>query len=152
MNSPPENIVPGAQTTNEDVPLIFRGSDHTISIHDADAGDALVGVKLTAQNGTLTLSRTTNLTLIDGTGTDDSYDLRRGTTADINSALKGLAFKPLPDYSGEAGLWVQTIDYGNQGTGGPYSDLDWIAVTVAPVNDAPVNHVPGFKLFLRTPP
>ena len=139
VNNAPLNNVPGPQTTDEDVSLVFSTTGmNPISIDDPDSGDAVVGVKLVASNGALTLSTTTNLTLIDGDATEDPMLFFAGTTSDINEALEGLIFKPVANYYGEAGIWVFTIDYGNQGTGGPYSDLDWIGVAINPVNDPPV--------------
>ena len=66
-----------------------------------------------------------------------------GTSAAINTALDGLAFAPNANFSGAASLQIVTDDQGNTGSGGALSDSDTINITVTPVNDGPVNNVPG---------
>ena len=61
----------------------------------------------------------------------------------INAALDGLTYTGGTDLSGLDALNVSTDDNGNTGPGGPQSDFDGIQITVAPVNDAPINSVPG---------
>src|SRR5207253_689494 len=41
---------------------------------------------------------------------------------------------------------IVTNDQGNTGSGGPLSDTDTVNITVNPVNDAPVNTVPGAQV------
>ena len=56
VNDPPVNTVPGLQSTNEDISLVFSGgTGNPISIDDPDAGANLVDVTLTVTNGTVTL-------------------------------------------------------------------------------------------------
>ena len=66
----------------------------------------------------------------------------RGTQADINTALNNLSFQPLANFNGAAALAISTNDQGNGG-GGALVDTDTVAITVLPVNDAPVNTVPA---------
>jgi hypothetical protein len=155
-NQAPTNSIPGPQVTSEDTAVTFvAGTDTEISVSDPDAGNDMMAVKLRAFYGTITLSQTTNLFLIDGDGTDDAMVFFMGTAADINAALDGLIFTPDAEYSGtEAGLQVITFDAGNSGIGAqggiPFPDytgigldVDWIGVTVEAVNDAPINTIPG---------
>ena len=59
-----------------------------------------------------------------------------GTAAQINTALAGLAYTGNLDFNGGDTLTVATSD-------GTATDTDLIAITVNPVNDAPINTVPG---------
>ena len=59
-----------------------------------------------------------------------------GTAAQINAALAGLAYTGNLDFNGADTLTVATSD-------GTATDTDLIAITVNPVNDAPINTVPG---------
>ena len=59
-----------------------------------------------------------------------------GTAAAINAALAGLSYQGNLNFNGADTLSVATAD-------GPRTDTDTVAITVNPVNDAPVNTVPG---------
>ena len=59
-----------------------------------------------------------------------------GTAAQINTALAGLAYTGNLNFNGADTLTVATSD-------GTAADIDTIAITVNPVNDAPVNTVPA---------
>ena len=144
INDAPVNTVPGPQSTNEDITLVFSSGNGTaISIADLDAGAGPVEVMLTATNGTITLSQTTGLSFSTGDGTGDAVMTFTGTVADINAALNGLSFAPTANYNGAASLQLTTNDQGNSGSGGAQSDTDTVNITVNAVNDAPVNTVPG---------
>src|SRR5678809_367430 len=65
-----------------------------------------------------------------------------GTVAAVNTALDGLTYSPTANYNGGDTLSITTDDLGNTGSGGALSDTDTVAITVAAVNDAPVNSVP----------
>ena len=64
-----------------------------------------------------------------------------GTLADINTALAGSRLQPTANFNGAATLTITTNDQGN--TARRALDTDTVAITVAAVNDAPVNSVPG---------
>ena len=66
-----------------------------------------------------------------------------GTLAEINAALAGLSYTGNLDFNGPDTLTVTTGD-------GTAQDIDTIAITVNPVNDAPVNTVPGARASTRT--
>jgi hypothetical protein len=125
VNDAPQNTVPAVQAIAEDAALTFT----TLAVSDVD-GDALA-VTLTAQNGALTLSRTTGLSFGAGDGTADATMTFTGTTAAINAALNGMKFVPTANYSGDASIQIQASD-------GTLSDTDTIAFTVNAVADAPV--------------
>ena len=143
-NDAPVNIVPGAQSTNEDMPLVFSsGNGNRISISDSDAGGNPVRVSLLAANGTVTLSQIAGLSFISGDGAAEASMSFTGTIAAINAALDGLALTPITDFAGTASLQIVTNDQGNTGVGGALFVTDTINVTVAAVNDSPAITVPG---------
>ena len=59
-----------------------------------------------------------------------------GTAAEINTALAGLSYTGNLNFNGADTLTVTTGD-------GTAQDIDTVAITVNPLNDAPVNTVPG---------
>ena len=138
-NTAPVNSVPGAQATNEDTDLVFSAAaGNSISVSDADAGNGIINVALTATGGTVTLNGSTGLSFSTGDGTADALLVFTGTIANINAALDGLVFSPTPDFNGPASLQIISGDMGNSGTGGALADADTVSITVNPVNDAPV--------------
>jgi VCBS repeat-containing protein len=138
-NDPPINTVPAAQTTDEDVALVFSaGNGNQISVADPDAGAGPVQVTLTAANGSLNLNGTAGLTFTVGDGTGDTTMTFTGTLAAINTALNGLSFNPTANYNGAASVQITTNDQGNTGAGGALSDTDTVTITVNSVNDPPV--------------
>jgi len=142
VNDAPRNTVPGAQTVNEDVALVFSDANgNAISVADVDA-DTLQ-VTITATHGSLTLSGTTGLVFSAGDGTQDGTMTLTGSIVNINTALQGLAFLPAANFNGAASLTIATSDLGATGTGGTLADTKTIGVTVGAVNDAPVNSVPA---------
>lgn len=142
VNDAPVNSVPGAQDVLEDGTLTFTGST-AISVADVDAaaGDELE-ITLTVSGGTVTLGRTTGLTFSTGDGTADATTTFSGTQAGLNAALEGLVYTPTPGTTGARELTITTDDQGH--TGGPAeTDSDSVAITVAALNRAPVNHMPA---------
>jgi VCBS repeat-containing protein len=149
VNDAPVNSVPGAQSVNEDATLTFSsGNGNAISVSDVDERPGFPeSVTLQVQHGTLTLGSTAGLqSFID----NSSLVVLSGSLASLNNALQGLTYKPTADYNGPDSLSVMTGDNGNTGSGifGPFAplfDQDRVAITVNPVNDAPVNHVPAVQ-------
>ncbi|MEM7166585.1 MAG: Ig-like domain-containing protein [Planctomycetota bacterium] len=144
VNDAPLNSVPPAQTTNEDTTLTFSGGNgNLISISDIDAAGDDMEVTVAVTNGLLTLAQTTGLTFTVGDGTSDATMTFSGSATDLNAALDGLGYAPTGDYNGPATLTITTDDLGNNGLGGALTDTDTVAITVSPVNDAPLNVVPA---------
>jgi membrane-bound inhibitor of C-type lysozyme len=138
INQTPVNTVPTNQTINENSTLIFSNNNsNQLSITDIDAGTNPVKVKLTINNGTLTLSGTTGLTFTNGTETNDSEMEFTGTVANINTALAGMSFNPTVDFNGNSTLSIETNDQGNTGAGGALTDTDTINIIIRSVNNAP---------------
>lgn len=144
VNDAPVNTVPGAQTTTEDTPRVFSAANgNAISIADVDAGGSPVQVTLTGTNGTISLNGTAGLVFTAGDGTGDGVMTFTGTVTAINTALNGMSFTPSADFVGDASLTIATNDQGNTGTGGALSDSDGVTISVAALNDAPVNALPA---------
>ena len=128
------NTVSNTQTIEEDTPLIFStANSNLISISDIELEDAVghpITVTLTATNGALTLSSTTNLTFNNGDGTDDTNMEFSGTATYINTALAGMNFTPTSNYNGSASVQMLIND-------GTLTDEDTVNITVNAVNDIP---------------
>ncbi len=135
VNDAPVNSLPGAQALQQDGTLTFNtGNGNLISISDTDGGGGVEQVTLTATNGLLTLSGTTGLVFLVGSGTSDATVTFQGTLADINIALNGLTFIPTAGYNGAASLQITSDDLGLTGPGGNQTDSDTLAITVNPNN------------------
>ena len=133
VNDPPVNTVPGAQSVDEDTDLVLSGAD-AISVADVDAGSDDVQVVLSATDGTVTLSGTAGLTVAgDGTASVTAT----GSLTNLNAALAGLKYRGSPDFNGAATLSIDTSDLAHN-PAPAQTDTDDVAITVNPVNDAPV--------------
>ena len=131
VNDAPVNTVPGAQTGNEDAALALAG----VSVNDVDGGP--VAVTLGVTSGMLNVSLAGGAAI--GAGANGSATLTlTGTQAQVNAALATLAYTGASNWSGADTLTMTTTDLGNFGAGGPLGDVDTVALTINPVNDAPV--------------
>ncbi|MDP1823041.1 MAG: Ig-like domain-containing protein [Archangium sp.] len=144
VNDPPINTVPAAQSAAEEQPLTFTAaSGNALLIADTDAAAALLQVTLSAATGTLTLGTSASVAFGAGDGTADATMTFTGTLANINAALEGTVFTPGLNFVGATTVTLITNDLGNSGAGGVRQDSDAVTITVAGINDAPVNTVPG---------
>ena len=142
VNDAPLHSVPPAQTTAEDVGLVFSSAGgNAIRIADVDATS--LEVRLTASGGNVTLSQTSGLSFSQGDGTADSVVTLQGSPTAVNAALEGLTFTPDADWSGSATLRVETSDLGGSGPVGTADDI--VSIDVTAVNDAPTQLVPGIQ-------
>ena len=136
VNDAPSNTVPGAQGTARNTPLVFSaGNGNAIAVADADAGAGLLQVTLSATNGSVLVGPAVGAASITGDGT--ATVTITGSAGDVNSALSGMSFTPTLGYSGAGSLQIVTNDQGNTGAGGPLSDSDTVAITVA--NNVPAS-------------
>jgi hypothetical protein len=139
VNDAPVNTVPGPQTMNEDTVKVFSsGNGNQISVADVDLGANQIKITLTSTNGTLTLASLAGLSFTTGDGTADATMVFTGTLANVNTALNGLSFIPMADFTGAASVQIVSDDQGFTGTGGALTDTDTINITVTAQNDAPV--------------
>ena len=138
VNDGPKLGVPGAKTIDEDTSLTLGGSD-AITITDVDAGDGTMRLILAVSHGKLHLASTAGLSFESGTANDSSSINVQGSRAALNSALDGLTYTPNADYAGSDSLIATVEDNGNSGQGSfNENDTRSVAITVTPVNDAPV--------------
>ncbi|KNZ31847.1 MAG: hypothetical protein AD742_15315 [Methylibium sp. NZG] len=128
VNDGPVTRAPGAQTTDEDAPLVFSTANgNAITVADVDGGTLTTTVAVT--NGSLALGSTALATpgvAVVGNGTG-SVQIT-GTAAAINAALNGTTFIGTADRHGSATLTVTTND-------GLASDVASVALTIAAVTD-----------------
>ncbi|MBD3753978.1 MAG: cytochrome P450, partial [Micrococcales bacterium] len=110
------------------------GNGNLISVSDADANGSVEQVTLTVTHGSITLSGTTGLSFLVGSGTGDATMTLQGTLTDINNALAGMVYTPTAGYNGADSLQITTNDLGNTGSGGAQSAASTIALTVNPIN------------------
>ncbi|MBW4598226.1 MAG: DUF4114 domain-containing protein [Calothrix sp. FI2-JRJ7] len=146
VNDDPINLVPTQKTVQEDTDLVFNADGNGISIKDVDIRESATGeaeVKLVVTKGTLTLKDTIGLTFKEGNGQGNAVVSFAGKQADINKALASLTYRGDTNFHGSDTLTITTSDKGNTGSGGILTDTDEVSITVTPVNDAPVNSLPG---------
>jgi T1SS-143 domain-containing protein len=130
VNDAPENAVPSSLTAAEDIELSITN----VSVSDADAGNGDLTVKLEVKKGTLTLATEDDL-VVSNNGSDTVT--LKGSLSAINAALLGMKYKGDLNFNGSDELKITTTDNGNTGIGGAKTDVDTVAITVTPVNDAP---------------
>ncbi|WP_407715694.1 Ig-like domain-containing protein [Comamonas testosteroni] len=135
VNDAPVNNVPGSQSMLSNGSLVFSaGQGNQISISDVDAGGGVMHVTLTAANGTISLSSSSGLVFLVGTGTGDGSMTFTGTLASINAALNGMTFLSTAGYYGNAALQITSNDLGMTGAGGAQTDFDTIQISVEQPN------------------
>ncbi|MGH6934281.1 MAG: tandem-95 repeat protein [Dongiaceae bacterium] len=135
-NDGPTNLLPGPIAGDEDAVIPIAG----LSVYDSDVNESpgQLKVTLSVANGTLTLGDMAGLAFIAGDGVADGAMIFTGTLSDVNAALATLSYQGNGNFSGVDTLTISTDDQGYTGAGGPLVDTDAIAITVNPVNDAPV--------------
>ncbi|HET7525450.1 MAG TPA: cadherin-like domain-containing protein [Burkholderiaceae bacterium] len=124
-NEVPVNAVPGAQTVAEDGTLAIGG----VSVTDPD--NNVSTVRLTVVQGNLSVNLAGGASISAGANNSATLTLS-GTTGQINAALGTLAYAPNANYNGADALSVVTTDALG------LADTDTVAISVSPVNDAPV--------------
>tara|TARA_R110002096_G_scaffold147220_11_gene306938 strand:+ start:6505 stop:13509 length:7005 start_codon:yes stop_codon:yes gene_type:complete len=127
VNEAPVNTVPGAQSVNEDTALAIGG----VSVNDVDGNLAAMQVSVT--NGTLSVTLSGAATISAGANNSATVTIS-GSETDINATLASLSYQGNLDFAGNDTLSLVSTDSG----GTPLSDTDAVAITVNPVNDAPV--------------
>ncbi|MFM5015586.1 retention module-containing protein [Aeromonas veronii] len=138
VNDAPINVLPTTpQVAQEDQPLVIHG----LQVKDVDAGNSPIKITLSVEHGTLTLPAGSGVTVV-GNGTGSL--VLTGTLADLNALLSGgVTYQGNSDFYGNDALTMVTNDQGNTGSGGALSNTDVLPIEVQPVNDAPVNQLPG---------
>ncbi|MEV3829482.1 retention module-containing protein [Aeromonas allosaccharophila] len=138
VNDAPINVLPTTpQVAQEDQPFVIHG----LQVKDVDAGSSPIEVRLSVEHGTLNLVAGSGVTV---TGNGSGMLVLSGPLDAINALLSGgVIYQGEQDFNGQDQLTMVTNDLGNSGSGGALSDTDVVAIEVQPVNDAPVNQLPG---------
>lgn len=125
-NDAPANVVPGAQSGTEDVPIVFSiGNGNALTVSDVDSPS--LTSTLTVDHGSLSLGSTSGVTV---TGNNSGTLTVSGSSAAINAALNGLSFQPAANYGGAATLSLNTSD-------GSSNTSSSVAISLSAVADAP---------------
>ncbi|MFM5556632.1 T1SS-143 repeat domain-containing protein, partial [Aeromonas rivipollensis] len=138
VNDAPINVLPtDPQVAQEDKPFTIQG----LQVKDVDAGSGNIEVRLSVTHGSLTVLNAAGVTV---TGDGSGSLLLSGTLAQINALLSGgIDYLGNSNFNGNDALTMVTNDLGNTGSGGALGDTDVLPIEVQPVNDAPVNLLPG---------
>jgi hypothetical protein len=137
-NDAPINTLASSYSATEDTPLTITG----LAVSDVDAGTTTMSMTLSVAHGVLNVSG--GAAAITGNGTNSV--ILTGTQAEINatlSALNAVQYSPSANYNGADQLSIVSNDAGGFGTGGVLSTTSTVSLTVAAVNDAPVNTLPA---------
>ncbi|WP_430317600.1 DUF4347 domain-containing protein [Pseudomonas nitroreducens] len=139
-------VVPSSPVNaSEDVPLVLTG----ISFSDVDAGSGQVEASFSVLPGSGTFSA-----LAAGgvmlTGSGSNHLVLSGTLSDINAfiASGAVSYLSAANASGTVTVTVRLDDLGNTGMGGNMYASSAFNLAISPVNDAPVNSVPGTQSVL----
>src|SRR5438128_1768795 len=125
VNRSEERRVGREQVVNEDTALAVGG----ISVTDVDGN--LSTVQLGVANGTVTVTLAGTATISAGGNGTNSLTLS-GSQVNINATLASLAYQGTLNYNGPDTLTVTSRD------SNAVTDVDTVAITVNPVNNAPV--------------
>jgi uncharacterized repeat protein (TIGR01451 family) len=152
-NQPPVNTLPAAFTGTEDTAQVLTG----ISVADPDAGSASEQITFTVDSGSLTVATgvTGGITAVQVSGNGTSSIVIMAPLAAINATLAdpaGLTYAPAANINGNVTLTMTTSDQGHTGAGGAQQDSDTSTITLAAVNDPPVNTVPSTATTLADTP
>ncbi len=122
LNNPPTLDALANVTINEDAPL------QTVNLAGITAGPSF------ESSQSLTITATSNNTAVIPNPT---------VTYSSPNPTGSISFTPVPDANGSATITVTVKDDGGTNNGGVDTFVRTFIVTVNPINDAPVNHVPG---------
>ncbi|GAB0056474.1 hypothetical protein SIID45300_00782 [Candidatus Magnetaquicoccaceae bacterium FCR-1] len=140
-DAPTVALAVASVAVDEDDSLVFAaGNGNGIDVgdlldtHEAGSVDHLLTV-VSVSHGTLNVITGGGATV---TANGSGSVTISGSAAGVNAALEGMIYAPTADYNGADTLVIVTHDEGYNGIGGTLMASDAIAITVNPVNDAPV--------------
>jgi hypothetical protein len=113
--------VPASINTAPGIPVVFAGANG-ISISDADSTTLNVPVSVTvvATHGTLSLGTTSGLRFQNGSGPNGSLLTFEGNIAEIDKALRGMAYTSEAGFAGSASVTI-TLNESGPGASPSYS-------------------------------
>ena len=144
VNSAPVITVPAGLAASEDEALFITD----VSVSDADSGANDIVVTLSVGAGVLTVSGdiTDGVTALQITNNNSASVVLTATESAIRRTLTdsaGFSFTGAANANGTETLTISADDQGNTGAGGAMTAMDTVTITIAAVNDAPVNTVPA---------
>ncbi|BBB28359.1 DUF4347 domain-containing protein [Neptunomonas japonica] len=101
--------LPGAQSIGENQTLTFNATNgNAVSVSDTNGTtDTRLQVFISVNDGILTLSQTTGLSILGGANAS-SFMTVHGSESDLNAALEGMTFTPDTSFSGAVSLQMTT--------------------------------------------
>ena len=135
VNDAPQLTVPGSQSIDENVRLVFN-TNRLVSVADVDAGAGMLQLSLSVSNGAVFLAATNGLTWTAGKNGSAGLVVK-GSLSDLNAALNGLAYLGSTNFFGADRLSLRVDDLGNTGAGGNLSDSKAISIVVMRINIPP---------------
>ncbi len=105
----PGQLVPAAQNVTENSTLTFSsGNGNAVTVTDTvDSTTSPLQVFISVNDGVLTLSQTTGLSILGGSN-GSTFMTIQGTESDINAAFEGLTYTPDTDFTGAVTLNMTT--------------------------------------------
>jgi hypothetical protein len=135
VNDAPTFTVGGAETFNEDAARTFNTANgNRIRVADVDSNANNITVTVNTTHGNITVSAVG----VSVTGNTSHSVQIVGTATNIDTALNGLVYTPDLNYNGVDTINLHVDDGGFTGTGGPLTADASVAITLNPINDAPV--------------
>ncbi len=126
--------------------IVFTNANGTaILVSDVDAGATPIEITLVASQGFITLSSTSGVTLVEGTGANDTRLVISGTLTNLNQALDGLSFRTGGTTS-SLQIGVNDSAAGSGGTSQASAQISITAAPPAPPPSAPPSPPPIDKL------
>jgi hypothetical protein len=147
VNDAPVHNLPASINVTEDVATALTG----ITITDVDAGSGTMTVHLSVPAGLLQATAGSGVSVA---GSGSQAMTLTGTLANINAFLTagGVKYTTAANASGTVTLGITTSDGGSSGSGGVLTDADSVSLVITPVNDAPVNILPGARTATEDTP
>jgi len=109
VSAAPVNTVPSGPLKFRGEPARVVGPDGSVfRVADADSNE--LTVELSCGHGLLTLPVRTGLTVVKGTGSNDTVVSFRGTKDAINAALAQLVYQPITGYFGLDTITITSVD------------------------------------------
>ena len=133
VNDKPTIAAPATLEVKEDI--ITKLNE--ISIDDIDAGNGLITVELSVDNGFLSLTQVSGLTFKEGDGSSDKKMEFDGNISSAKVAINSLTYLSALNFTGSDKLKITVDDNGNTGAGNIEINSVAVTIKVNPVNDPP---------------
>ncbi|TYZ65127.1 hypothetical protein PybrP1_009425 [[Pythium] brassicae (nom. inval.)] len=147
-NNEPKVVAPREVVGQEDEAFDITG----VSISDSKesmALDYVVTVRLSVNNGVLTLTPTEGITFSVGSGTRNEFVLFSGTLTSVNAILARISYRSFLNWYGEDTLRLVVTDQSSTGFSPTTSTEGSVILRVRSVNDAPQLIVPTAHIMLE---